>query len=152
LAEDPTDIWPWAVAAYARPGVAEACLRLQDEQAQNVCLLLWAAWSGADADALARGAVLARRWEGEVVGPLRQARRALKPAAPGIDAVSREALRAQVKAAELAAERVLLEALATIARRRTVAGATKPALKAAVQAWGRPASATALAALAAALG
>jgi uncharacterized protein (TIGR02444 family) len=41
--------WEWALDAYARPGVAEACLELQDVHGQNVPLLLWAAWAAADA-------------------------------------------------------------------------------------------------------
>ena len=43
--------------------------------------------------------------------PLRAARRALKPPLPGIGDGDREDLRADVKAAELHAERILLEAL-----------------------------------------
>ena len=39
-----SDLWTWAVAAYEAPGVAEACLSLQDHNEQNVPLLLWAAW------------------------------------------------------------------------------------------------------------
>ncbi len=41
------DLWTWACAAYAAPGVAEACLSLQDYHEQNVPLLLWAAWTAA---------------------------------------------------------------------------------------------------------
>ena len=40
-------LWDWAVAAYGRPGVAPACLDLQDRFEQNVPLLLAAAWSAA---------------------------------------------------------------------------------------------------------
>src|SRR5690606_10945881 len=39
------DLWTWACAAYAAPGVSEACLSLQDYHEQNVPLLLWAAWT-----------------------------------------------------------------------------------------------------------
>ena len=37
-------LWDWAIAAYGAPGVAEACLALQDSNEQNVPLLLWSAW------------------------------------------------------------------------------------------------------------
>src|SRR5690606_19138568 len=32
-------LWEWAVAAYARPGVSDVCLQLQDGDGQNVPLL-----------------------------------------------------------------------------------------------------------------
>ena len=44
-------LWDWAVAAYAAPGVGEACLALQDSHEQNVPVLLWSGWvaaTGAD--------------------------------------------------------------------------------------------------------
>jgi uncharacterized protein (TIGR02444 family) len=144
-----TDIWAWAQAAYARPGAREACLALQDQHGQNVCLLLWAAWSGAPVEALARGVALARAWEQAVVSPLRQVRRELKAQAGPIDAAGRERLREDIKAAELEAERLLLEALARLAGAGS--GAPEAALRAAAAAWGRKLPDAALAALARAL-
>lgn len=107
------NLWDWALAAYARPGVAPACLVLQDDHGQNVPLLLAAGWACAEGRALdAKDAAgLARTWEAAVVLPLRAARRALKSPAPAIDDPSREALRTRVKAVELESERLLLEAL-----------------------------------------
>lgn len=112
-------LWDWALRAYAAPGVRQLCLQLQDEHDQSVCLLLWAGWAAAcgrwpDDEGLAAAAALARRWEGQIVAPMRAARRALK-IADGIDETSRASLRAQVQAAELAAERALLAALEAIA-------------------------------------
>ena len=146
-------IWEWAIGVYARPGVAETCLRLQDDHAQNVPLLLWAAWArAADPQQLARAAATARNWEAMAVGPLHAVRRALKPAAPPVDDVARERLRSAVKAAELQAERVLLETLEALATDRpTGAPSALEALRAASAAWGPPASDNALAALARAL-
>ncbi|MDI6624629.1 MAG: TIGR02444 family protein, partial [Brevundimonas sp.] len=37
-----SDLWDWAVRAYASDGVGDACLHLQDAAGQNVPLLLWA--------------------------------------------------------------------------------------------------------------
>jgi uncharacterized protein (TIGR02444 family) len=142
----------WAERAYAAPGVADLCLELQDAHGQSVCLLLWAAWAGAPAPAaLARAIALSRAWEAGVVGPLRTARRALKTIG-GLDAPTRAALRAQVQAGELAAERALLTALEALAPPM----ADRPpdplsALAAASAAWGPPAPHAALAALAKAL-
>jgi uncharacterized protein (TIGR02444 family) len=135
-------LWDWALEAYARPGVQEVCVRLQDSHGQCVPYLLWAAWAAADgqvlsAATLSRGAALARAWEAEAIGPLRQIRRRLKTPRAGVAESAREAVRAQVKAAELAAERALMDALEALSpqgRERT-----KPladALADAAGAWG----------------
>jgi uncharacterized protein (TIGR02444 family) len=149
-------LWDWARRAYATPGVEARCLALQDRNGQSVCLLLWADWASISGraptpKALADAVGLARTWESEVIGPLRAARRGLK-SAPGLAADARTALRAQVQAAELDAERGLLTALEPLAD----AGGDKSlhpvaAMGAACRAWGKPAPAQALVALAAAL-
>lgn len=115
-----TDLWTWAVAAYARPGVSEACVRLQDEQAENVPLLLFAAWSAATGRALDDETVeaacdVARAWDDLAARPLREVRRTLKTRHPDLDDSRRERVRARVKAAELDAERALLEDLEALA-------------------------------------
>jgi uncharacterized protein (TIGR02444 family) len=138
--------------AYARPGVPQACLTLQDAYGQNTSLLLWAVWAETDDPALlARAADAARRWEALALAPLRGVRRALKPAFAPIDDGAREALREDVKAAELHAERVLVEALETLTESHGGVHALA-ALEAASKAWGQPAPADALAVLASALG
>jgi uncharacterized protein (TIGR02444 family) len=144
-------IWEWALAAYGRPGVAEACLTLQDEYGQNSSFLLWAVWAEAkDPELLARAAGVARDWDETALQPLRRVRRAMKTPRPPIDDDAREGLREDIKAAELRAERVLMETLASLAER---GGAPAlEALKAASAAWGPTAPDEALAALAAALG
>lgn len=129
-------LWTWALAAYARPGVQAACLELQDHHGQNVCYLLWAVWARtADPALLRRGALMTRSWDSAVTGPLREARRALKPVRPGFADRGREALRDDVKTAELAAERALFEALEGLDGRRQEARPAE-ALRAALAAWG----------------
>jgi uncharacterized protein (TIGR02444 family) len=113
-------LWDWALAAYARPGAQEACLALQDRFDQSVPLLLFAAWSAATgrplaAETLEAAADTARAYEAAIVRPLRGVRRTLKAALPDIDDAAREALRDQVKALELEAERRLIEGLAALA-------------------------------------
>lgn len=131
-------LWDWSVAAYERPEVAEACLDLQDAHGHNTCYLLWAAWSGAaEPGLLARAAETARVWEADIVAPLRGARRALKAIASPASDPHREALREQVKAAELMAEQALLEALGRLLPARRSPD-TLQALLAAAQAWGQP--------------
>jgi uncharacterized protein (TIGR02444 family) len=145
-------LWDWTLQAYARPGAPEACLTLQDEFGQNTSLLLWAVWAeAADPALLARAADVARRWEALALVPIRDVRRALKPAFAGVDDGEREGLRDDVKAVELRAERVLMEALEAMTGDQGGAHALA-ALEAAAAAWGKPAPANALAALAAALG
>jgi len=147
-----TGLWDWTLAAYAQPGVADACLRLQDQHGQNTSLLLWAVWAEtADPDRLARAVDVARRWEALALSPIRAVRRALKPAFEGIGDSPREGLREDVKAAELRAERVLMEALEAMTPGRGGAPALT-ALQAAARAWGPPPPDAALAELAAALG
>ena len=118
-----SEFWDWAVAAYARPGVAEACLDLQDTHDQNVPLLLWAIWRGGDVTA---AVATARSWEDEVVAPLRGVRRRLR------GRTGAEALRARVKAAELDAERRLMAELESLADEI----AEPDALAHAAAAWG----------------
>lgn len=113
------DLWPWVLATYAAPGVAEVCLELQDTAGQNVPLLLWAAWvarSGRKWDEDMREAACdtARIWEETAIAPLRAVRRTLKTRAVDMDDDDREAIRSQVKATELDAERRLLLALETL--------------------------------------
>lgn len=135
-------LWDWALDAYARPGVADACLQLQDGHGQCVPYLLWAAWAAADGRALSpstltRGAALARAWEAAAVAPLRQVRRGLKSPIFDLDDDAREAARGQVKAAELAAERVLMQALERMSPERGGwAPQTALALADAASVWG----------------
>lgn len=112
--------WDWALRAYAAPGVQEACLTLQDSAGQNVPLLLWAAWTAVerrpiDEDAVEGACDCARAWDEAAVTPLRTLRRTLKGVNPDIDSVAREALRDQVKAVELAAERAMMQGLEALA-------------------------------------
>ncbi|WP_293677523.1 TIGR02444 family protein [uncultured Phenylobacterium sp.] len=145
-------IWEWVLEAYGRPGVPQAALDLQDRHGQNTSYLLWAVHAEVkDPALLARAAEAARAWDRTALGPLREVRRALKPALPPFDDKAREALREEVKGLELASERLLMETLDRIAHRGGGAPALE-ALEAASAAWGPPAPREALAALAAALG
>ncbi len=147
------NLWDWALQAYARPGAQTLCLNLQDEYGQCVSYLLWAAWAvdagrAVDGADLARAAALAREWERAALQPLRSARRALRRPLSGIDAARQESLRTRLQADELAAERLLLEALEAM----TPAVAGEPmsldqALDAAAMAWGDPPPAALLEAL-----
>ena len=135
--------WDWALKAYAAPGVQEICLQLQDTAGQNVPLLLWAGWTAAggrvlDEDAIEGACDCARAWDEAAVTPLRSLRRTLKGVNPDIDNTAREALRAQVKAVELAAERHMMAGLEGLAPAPTGASiAVLDALVAVSRVWSR---------------
>lgn len=136
-------LWDWAVAAYARPDVSERCLLLQDTHAQNVPLLLWAAWCAGqgralDEDTLEAAVDTVRAWDGSAISPLRVIRRTLKGPIPDMTDAARESVREKIKAAELAAERALLDDLEALSA--PASGGAKPyapALVAASKAWSR---------------
>jgi len=99
--------WDFSLALYARPGVAEACLRLQDGLGLDVNLLLYACWTATtgtghpSAEGWRRLAAETADWRTRVVEPLRSVRRYLKDAAAQPWSAG---LRDQVKALELDAE------------------------------------------------
>ena len=100
-------LWDWALDAYARQPVAEACLHLQDAHGQNVPYLLWAAWmaeQGRVADLKIAAGVM-RGWDRDIGAPLRGVRRALKAPRPPVDEIGKDAFREAVKAVELQGER-----------------------------------------------
>jgi uncharacterized protein (TIGR02444 family) len=145
-------LWDWTLEAYGRPGVAEATLALQDDHGQNTSLLLWAVWTeGADPASLARAVEVTRSWDARVLMPIRKVRRELKPAFAGVADDAREGLREDVKAAELRAERVLMETLEALSGPERGGTPALKALEAASAAWGQAAPDDALAALAIAL-
>lgn len=121
-------LWDWSCERYARPGVAEACLALQDRHGAAVTLLLLGCWLADGGRRLAsEGAAAARDystgWQAGVVQPLRQVRRHLAPAG---GAAAR--LRLAVKEQELAAERIELEELQRLMAGCPVDSDGKPAL------------------------
>lgn len=136
-------LWDWAVAAYAAPDAADACLALQDHHEQNVPLLLWSAWVAAtgrrpDEETIEAACDTARAWDSVVVAPLRAVRRTLKAPVPDIDDGPRESVRNRIKALELEAEKHLLEALEALAP--PPSGAPRPAidgLAATTRVWSR---------------
>ena len=141
-------VWDWVLKVYERPGVPAATLTLQDIHGQNTSYLLWAVHARTtDADLLARAAATARVWDQTALVPLRNVRRALKPVLVPFPDGERERLRADVKAMELAAEKLLMETLESL-EVETGDAPTLAVLRAASLAWGLAAPDAALAALA----
>jgi uncharacterized protein (TIGR02444 family) len=102
--------WDFSLSVYARPGVAAACLELQDRHDLDVNLLLYCLFAGSMGRRLTRPDVeevdaAVRVWRDLVVRPLRRVRRHLKTE----DTLPREpvtALRRAVQEQELSAERL----------------------------------------------
>ncbi|MBX8512218.1 TIGR02444 family protein [Pseudomonas cichorii] len=112
----PSDLWSFTLDFYARPGVEEACLRLQTNGA-NVCMVLLGVWLGkrgvkCDARRLQEIGQLAMPWHDDVVRPLRELRTQWRDAARLDPALG--SLRERVKALELEAEQQLLARLQTL--------------------------------------
>jgi len=128
-----SSLWDFSLLHYARAGVADACLRLQDEQGVNVNLLLWCAWLERrglvlNATRLRSAQLRIHSWDEHYVLPLRQLRRRMK-AEFGVADADIERLRTQVKQVELLAERQVqlwLEAMVQTWDHTTIA--TPPAM------------------------
>ena len=105
-----SDLWSFSLTTYAHPGVEQACLQLQSAGV-NVCLLLCGAWLGqrgvaCDEQRLQQLRSVAASWDIDVVRPLRTLRTQWKVGSTQDSDL--HALREQVKALELEAERHLL--------------------------------------------
>jgi uncharacterized protein (TIGR02444 family) len=110
-------LWRFSLALYARPGVAEALIALQDRAGCDVNLVLFALWRGAARGHRLAPAELAAAATAiapiglEIVRPVRQLRRRLKTEPAG----DLQDLRRRVLALELAAERRVQYRLAATA-------------------------------------
>lgn len=107
--------WHYATTQYADPALARELLHRQDTDGLDIVLHLFGRWvevqgQPLEPDALARADAQVARWREQVVAPLRRLRRAMKNM-ESIDAPCVAAVRRQVQAAELAAERAELEML-----------------------------------------
>ena len=152
-----TSAWAFAVAAWERPGVAAICLDLQNLHGQLPALLLWRLWAlevdrPVDTQGLTTAVQTARRWEAEVLVPLRDLRRRLADRqAPEFDD-ARARVRRRVLEAELEAEHALMDALETLETvpQSPAVGAVGSRLEAMIDlaaAWRSPAPTAALARL-----
>lgn len=122
--------WAFSLEVYAGPGVAPACLALQDRHGLDVNLLLFCCWAASqgvtlDQRAIAAAAAAVAGWRNQVVKPLRSLRRRLKRESEGFPEAETAALREKVLAVELEAERLeqtRLESLLPPARETSEGG------------------------------
>jgi uncharacterized protein (TIGR02444 family) len=112
--------WRFSLRFYRQPGVADACIALQDGCGVDVNVLLFFLWL-----ATAQRCVLpevarevcakAELWRDDVVAPLRTIRRRLKDGSTLVERGTAEVFRTAVKALELESERLQQEALFALA-------------------------------------
>jgi len=108
--------WRFSLQLYRRPGVADACITLQEEAGADVNLLLFLLWQAAQrrilsVDEVAGLEAKVAAWRERAVVPLRAIRRALKSPQALVEAGAAEAFRTRIKAVELEAERLQQEAM-----------------------------------------
>jgi uncharacterized protein (TIGR02444 family) len=109
---DTHPLWVFSLGVYGKPGVAPACLVLQERHRLDINLLLFSAWAGAAHGHVIEDAERARLfaaigdWHREMVRGLRSLRTRLKDGPPPAPGPRTEGLRSLVKKGELDAERI----------------------------------------------
>jgi uncharacterized protein (TIGR02444 family) len=108
--------WQFSLQFYRQPGVAEACIALQEESSVDVNLLMFLLWNATRRRKFSPDQVdwiesKICAWRESAVVPLRTVRRALKVPTLLIPASTAEAFRTKVKGMELEAERLQQQAM-----------------------------------------
>src|SRR6267142_2872259 len=118
--EQGSPFWRFSLRFYRRPGVADACIALQDGCGVDVNILLFFLWLAAArrcVPSAAAAAVCARvgPWRDDVVVPLRTLRRRLKDGSSLVERGAAELFRTRIKAIELESERLQQESMYALA-------------------------------------
>jgi uncharacterized protein (TIGR02444 family) len=106
----PHPFWDFSLKVYSSPGVAPACLVLQDGSGADINVLLFCGWVGAAGGGrLDRTAIQSRLaqvvpWQTDVVQGLRTVRRTLKQGVGTIPIEMSEPLRKRLQALEIDTE------------------------------------------------
>ena len=113
--------WQFSIEFYAMPGVAPACIKLQDEAGVDVNLLFFLLWNATQGRALNEADIkeldqMIGVWRDTAVIPLREMRRTLKAAHTMLPPDAAESFRNRIKASELEAERLQQEAMYALAQ------------------------------------
>jgi uncharacterized protein (TIGR02444 family) len=114
--------WDFSVSFYRKPGVADACLFVQDRYGLNVNLILfciWAADTGSGMLTSTQVSTALQRvadWEEQVIKPLREIRRTCRHEALGIPEFLLQTFVPKIETVELEAEQVEQLVLAELAQ------------------------------------
>jgi carboxymethylenebutenolidase len=119
----------FALALYQRPGVADACLDLQNRHELDVNVVLFAAFVGSTGQTLTTADLdLAHRqvdaWHQQVVRPLRAVRQRLKTGPVPAPSQATGNLRRRLAQLEIEAEMIELDQLATLVPQADAPGST----------------------------
>jgi uncharacterized protein (TIGR02444 family) len=117
--------WRFSIKFYGMPGVAAACIELQDQAKVDVNVLFFLLWNATqgralNADEVAKVESMIGPWRDMAVVPIRNVRRALKTPPSVMAPEAAESLRTRIKAVELEAERLQQEALYGLAESGTL--------------------------------
>ena len=112
--------WQFSLALYARPGVGDACIELQERAHVDVNVLLYLLFLASrkvqiDLDAVSRIDATVAGWRDQIVSPLRTLRRALKTGVAPCPVGESVPLRSTIKRVELDAEHLQQNMLARLA-------------------------------------
>src|SRR5260370_7243702 len=112
--------WRFSLRFYRQPGVADACIALQDGCGVDVNILLFFLWLATARRRVPLGAAQevcakAAAWRDDVVVPLRALRRRLKDGSPLVERGAAELFRTRIKAIELESERLQQESMFALA-------------------------------------
>jgi uncharacterized protein (TIGR02444 family) len=123
--------WRFSLGFYRQPGVADACIELQDRAGVDVNILLFLLWNATLDRTLSQSAVedLETRigaWREATVVPLRALRRALRTPPPVVEPGAAEAFRTRIKGVELEAERLQQQTMYDLASSLAFASAASP--------------------------
>lgn len=118
--ESGSPFWRFSLRFYRKPGVAEACIALQDGCGVDVNVMLFLLWLATSRRRVPSEMVralcdAAAQWRNDVVAPLRTIRRRLKDGSALVERGAAEAFRTRIKAVELESERLQQEALFALA-------------------------------------
>jgi uncharacterized protein (TIGR02444 family) len=134
--------WRFSLGFYRQPGVADACIALQDGFGVDVNILLFLLWLATarrrvDLAVAQEVCAKAAAWRGDVVVPLRTLRRRLKDGSTLVERGAVELFRTRIKAMELESERLQQEAMFALAARLVTenAATTEAAARANIAAY-----------------
>ncbi len=121
--EQSESFWDYSVRNYGKPGVADACLALQDRHGLDVNVLLFCCWFGCtrgvmDEPLWERVLAFSEAWADNVVRPLRAVRTWMKHTGCTQPEISNDEcmrLREEIKRSELKAERLQENSLQELA-------------------------------------
>src|SRR5215468_10871218 len=112
--------WRFSLRFYRQPGVADACIALQDGCGVDVNILLFFLWLATARRCVPQATAeevcaKAASWHDDVVVPLRTLRRRLKDGSSMVERGAAELFRTRIKAIELESERLQQESLFALA-------------------------------------